>query len=135
MKEQLPAGHATYGTLELEQAQLALAQNRPGIAREHIESALKIYGSAKGVNGNEFRVMNLRPSVDLLLGDKDAARQHAADAVHRAQEATTGFTSSAWLGNALLAQGLVYKAVGQKESAMMRRPRAWQLCNCNDCGY
>ena len=118
MKQQLPEGSSTFGTLELEQAQLALAQNRPAKAREHIESALKIYASAKEVNGNEFRVMALRPSVDLLLGDKDSARQHAADAVRRAQEATKGFSSSAWLGSALLAQGLVYKAVGENESAM-----------------
>ena len=118
MKEQLPAGHAIYGTLEMEQAQLALARNRPADARQHIESALKIYASAKGVNANEFRVTTLRPGVDLLLGDKDAAREHAADAVGKAREAAKGFSSSAWLGNALLAQGLVYEADGENESAM-----------------
>ena len=117
MKEQLPPGHTTFGTLELERAQLAVAQHQPALAREHIESALKVFEAAKVMNPNELRVTSFRPTVDLLLGDKQAAALHAAEAVRRAKDASAGFSSSAWVGNALLTQALVFKASGEVQQA------------------
>jgi eukaryotic-like serine/threonine-protein kinase len=112
MRAQLPPEHSMFGTLELEQAQLAEAKNEPAAARDHLEAALKIYRTPTGRNNNELRALAMRPVVDLKLGDAAGASEHAAEAVKRAREQTQGFGTSVWLGNALLAQGLVMSAAG-----------------------
>jgi hypothetical protein len=89
---------------------LAEARGQPAIARDHLEAALKVFQAPKGHNTNELRVLAMRPAIDSMLGDAAGASQHADEAVNRAREATRGFDSSAWLGNALLAQGLALRA-------------------------
>ena len=113
----LPAGHATLGTLETEEAQLALGRRQPAIARDHLRRALSIFDAATEKNPNRLRALALLPLADLQLGDGPAASEHATQAVAQARAALAGFASSAWLGNALLAQGTVQKTQGEQAAA------------------
>ena len=117
MQATLPAGHATLGTLETEEAQLELGRHQPAAARDHLRRALSIFGAAVQKNPNRLRALTLLALADLQLGDGAAAREHAAQAVAQARTALAGFPSSAWLGQALLAQGTVQKAQGDEASA------------------
>ena len=113
----LPAGHATLGTLETEEAQLALGRQQPAMARDHLRRALSIFDAATEKNPNRLRAITLLALADLQLGDSLAASEHATQAVAQARAALAGFANSAWLGNALLAQGRVQQARGDKAAA------------------
>ena len=117
MQASLPAGHPSLGTLEMEEARLALRRQQFGAARDHLQRALLIFDAAPGWNPNGVRTLALLARVELQLGDTPSARKHAEQAVARARASLGGFDHSAWLGEALLAQGVVQTAQGTKTAA------------------
>jgi len=117
LHKQLPPGHATLGTHETEMAQLAVARGQLDVAQDHLRNALKIFGAAKERNPNEFRALAMQTEIDLSLGNAAAATAHANEAVTKARAEFAGFSSSAWLGRALLVQGEVLRAQGNVQAA------------------
>ena len=122
LQANLPAGHATLGTLDTEEAQLALARGQPDVARDHLVHALAIFAAAPDRNPNRLRAAALLATANLRLGERDAALAQSIEAVRQARDALGGFESSAWLGEALLVQGNVQDAVGDHTSALA----SWQ---------
>jgi serine/threonine protein kinase len=110
LRKQLPPGHSTLGTLETEEAQLAIARGDFRTAKSHLRQALQIFASAGERNPNELRALALQTEVDLSLGDVAAAAEHSDLAVAKSRAALGGFSSSAWLGRALLVQSKVLRA-------------------------
>lgn len=114
----LPPGHATFGSLETVEAQLALARHQPGVAREHLARALAIFRASPDKNPNRLRAAALMATAQLQLGDSRAALEQSVLAVRQAREALDGFSASAWLGEALLVQGEVQQTLGDKPAAI-----------------
>jgi tetratricopeptide (TPR) repeat protein len=110
LRKQLPPGHSTLGTLETEEAQLAIARGDFQTAKSHLRQALQIFASAGERNPNELRALALQTEVDLSLGDVAAAAEHSDQAVTKSRAALGGFSSSAWLGRALLVHTKVLRA-------------------------
>jgi serine/threonine-protein kinase len=108
----LPAQHGTLGTLDMEEARLALARHDLATARDRLLRALSIFEARKEWNPNRVRTMSLLARTELLRGDKAAAAEYASGAVAQARAALGGFAQSAWLGDALLAQAEVQHALG-----------------------
>jgi serine/threonine-protein kinase len=113
----LPAGHSTFGTLEVGDAQLALARGDLPRARAALRRAVAIFDAAKDRNRQIIRALGLLARTEQQLGDLDAAERHAAQAVAQARAALAGFAHSEWLGSALVAQGLVQRARGDATGA------------------
>jgi len=105
----VPAGHSMFGTLELGQAQLALAMGNLAQAHAGLKRALAIFDSA-GEARRSGITLALLARTELQLGDIDAALEHATQAVDRARDDLSGFAHSEWLGSALVARGLVQQA-------------------------
>ena len=123
----LPQGHSTFGTLEMEEARLALALRQPAEARAHLQQALSIFRRNKEWNPNQLRTMSLLVRSELQLGDKTSAEAHAAQAVTEARATLGGFAHSAWLGEALLAQAEAHDASGDKAALATAEEAATQL--------
>ncbi|MDQ2733463.1 MAG: hypothetical protein M3Y55_00410 [Pseudomonadota bacterium] len=113
----LPPGHPALGTLETEEAQLELDRHRPAAAREHLRRALSIFDAAVEKNPNRLRARTLLALADLQLDDGPAARDDAKQAVAQARAALAGFATSAWLGQALVAEGTAQRAQGDRAAA------------------
>jgi serine/threonine-protein kinase len=114
MQTTAPPGHTTFGTLEMEEARLALARHDAATARAHLRRALSIFDAGKEWNPNRLRTLSLLARTELQLGDKSAAAGYAAQAVAQARAGLGGFARSAWLGDALLAEAEVQNAEGNK---------------------
>jgi len=114
---QLPPKSSTFGTLETTAALLAWDSNEPAAARDHLQRALKIFGSAQDHNPNELRALALLTEVELKLGDTTSARDHGAELLAKARAALHGFVTSAWLGRAQLVQAEVLLSLGKPEEA------------------
>ena len=110
MQARLPAGHSSLGTLDMEEAQLAIGRQQFAAARDRLLHALSIFDAAPAWNPNRVRSLALLARVELQLGDASSAGKDAAQAVAQARSALGGFARSAWLGEALLAQGVVQNA-------------------------
>ena len=117
MQATLPARHPMLGTLEMEEAQLALARRQPTAAREHLRQGLSIFDAGKEWNPNRLRTLTLLARAELQLGNQAAASDDAAQAVAQARATLGGFAQSAWLGEALLVQAEVENAEGDKAAA------------------
>ncbi|MGZ8259929.1 MAG: protein kinase domain-containing protein [Caldimonas sp.] len=113
----LPAGHSRLGTLEMAQAQLALARGEPAPARAALGRAVAIFDAASDKNNIGIRALTLLARTEQQLGALDDAGVHAARAVAQARAAMGGFGHSEWLGSALVAQGLVERARGDATAA------------------
>jgi eukaryotic-like serine/threonine-protein kinase len=114
---QLAPKSSTFGTLEMDAARLAWANNEPATARDHLRLALKIFGSAQDHNPNEMRSLALLTEVELRLGDTASAQNHGAELLAKAQAALHGFATSAWVGRAQLVQAEVMQSLGKSEEA------------------
>jgi eukaryotic-like serine/threonine-protein kinase len=117
LSRQLPPKSSTFGTLETTAALLAWDSNEPGVARDHLQRALKIFGSAQDHNPNELRALALLAEVELKLGDTASANDHGAELLAKAQAALHGFATSAWVGRAQLVQAEVLLSLGKSEEA------------------
>jgi eukaryotic-like serine/threonine-protein kinase len=114
---QLAPKSSTFGTLETTAALLAWDSNEPAAARDHLQRALKIFGSAQDHNPNELRALALLTEVELKLGDTASANDHGAELLAKAQAALHGFATSAWVGRAQLVQAEVLLSLGKSEEA------------------
>jgi len=117
LARQLAPKSSTFGTLEMDAARLAWDSNEPAAARDHLQRALKIFGSAQDHNPNEMRSLALLTEVELRLGDTASAQDHGAELLAKAQGALHGFTTSAWVGRAQLVQAEVLQSLGKSEEA------------------
>jgi serine/threonine-protein kinase len=113
----LPAGHARFGAWELASARLALARGDAERARVALREALVIFTTARDRGPFHIKALALLARTELQLGERAAAHAHAHDAVARARALMLGFDHSAWLGDALLVQGLVQNAQGAPTEA------------------
>jgi serine/threonine protein kinase/tetratricopeptide (TPR) repeat protein len=118
----LPAGHSLLGTLEMTQAQLALARSDLHEAGARLKRAVAVFDGAAERNRYGIRALTLLARTQLQLGEIDAAEANARRAVAQAREAMAGFAHSEWLGSALVAQGLVQQARGDALAAQA----SWQ---------
>jgi tetratricopeptide (TPR) repeat protein len=117
MEATLPRGHAMLGTLEMEEAGLALDRHQPSAAREHLQRGLSIFEAAKEWNPNRLRTLTWLALAELELGDLAAATGHADQAVAQSRATLGGFVHSAWLGEALVVQAQVRRARGDASGA------------------
>jgi eukaryotic-like serine/threonine-protein kinase len=114
----LPAGHGTFGVLEVDAARLEMARGSPGEARVHLQRALTTFSANTDPRPSVVVALTLLARCEQQLGD-DAAARHAADqALSVAQRLRTGFTHTAWIGSAMLAQAIVLDA--QRDTAAAR---------------
>ena len=113
----LPPQHATFDTLETTAAELALARGEPLLAEAALLRALAIFDRTPTLQPARTRAAGLLARTELALGRPDAAAAHAEEAVRQARTLAKGFAHSQWLGNALLAQGLVQQARGEAAAA------------------
>ena len=122
----LPAGHTAFGVLEFEKGQLAALRRQYPVARAHLQAAIEFVNASSDKSPTEIRARLHLARTDLQLGDLGAATAEAEDAVQRARAALHGFKSSAWLGAALLIQGQVEAARGNKGAAreLLQQARA-----------
>lgn len=127
LRKELPPGHTTLGTQETEEAQLALARSQTDVAQAHLRNALRIFGAASQHNPNELRALAMQAEIDLGLGRTADADLHAGQAVAKARAALGGFSSSVWLGRALLVQGEVLQAQGSAQAARTTLGQALEM--------
>jgi len=120
----LPAGHANFGALELAAAQLALARQQPGEARDALRRADTIFAAAVEKSPLRVRALAWLARTELQLGDADTAARQADAALAAARSAAEGFAHSAWLGEALAAHGRVLQARGDAAAAAVLRDAA-----------
>ena len=113
----LPANHSAFAALEVSTARLDLARRAPADARAHLDRALAIYATASEAAPSRIKALELLARVEQQLNEGAAAREHAAKAVALAREIAGGLTHIEWLGSALLAQGAVLAAQGDKPAA------------------
>lgn len=113
----LPPKHSSFAAIELAAAQLSLAKLQPATARTRLLHAVAAFDAAGDKTPQRINALTLLARTELQMGEVAAAAQHAALAVAVAREVSTGFTSTAWLGNALLAHALVAQAQGDKGGA------------------
>lgn len=118
----LPPGHSMLGSLAMVEAQLALLKQDPEGARDRLRQAASAFATARDRNPNRLRVATLQASTEAALGHHDEAVRLAALAVRQARAAMSGFQSSGWLGEALVAQGQAQAAQGRRDEAR----RSWQ---------
>jgi eukaryotic-like serine/threonine-protein kinase len=113
----LPANHFRFGNLKMVQAQLALARADLPQARIGLKQAVAIFAAATDKSSLGIRALCLLSRTEQQLGDIDGAEANAARAVAQAREAMAGFEHSQWLGNALVALGMVQKGRGESAAA------------------
>jgi tetratricopeptide (TPR) repeat protein len=114
----LPAGHGTFGVLEVDAARLEMARGLPGEARVHLQHALTTFSANTDRRPSEVVALTLLARCEQQLGDDAAARQAADQALSVAQRLRTGFAHTAWIGSAMLAQAIVLDA--QRDTAAAR---------------
>jgi eukaryotic-like serine/threonine-protein kinase len=117
LRATLPAGHASFGALELAGAQLSIAQSRPMQAREQLLRAIAIFDAASEKSPLRIRALALLARTEQGLGDAAGAAAHSALAVSRAREQSRDFAATGWLADALLAQAQVLHAQGDAAGA------------------
>ena len=124
----LPSAHSTLATLAVAEAALSQARGQRALAADQLAAAVAIFDAAKDANPLRIRALALLARAEQTAGDLPAAARHVELAVVQARQGAKGFASSEWLGTALLAQGQVLRAAGDKASAQAAlREAATQL--------
>jgi eukaryotic-like serine/threonine-protein kinase len=114
----LPAGHGTFGVIEVDVARLEMARGSPSEARVHLQHALTTFSANSDPRPSVVIALTLLARCEQQLGDDAAARRAADQAVSVAQRLRTGFAHTAWIGSAMLAQAIVLDA--QRDTAAAR---------------
>jgi tetratricopeptide (TPR) repeat protein len=114
----LPPDRAIWGTVDVAAARAALARDDLSRARTLLRNAIAIYDAAPDRSPGRTRALTLLARVEARQGDLAAAQTHATEAVAAARRVAAGFTTSEWIGSALLAQGIVAQARGDKVAAV-----------------
>jgi len=109
-----PADRSGIGTVAFVAGGLALQRHAPELARRQLQQALAQFETLQEWNPTRTRSLTLLARTELELGDLDAANRHAAEAVASARSFAKDLPSSAWLGEALLAQALVDRSRGDE---------------------
>ena len=113
----LPADHPRFANLKIAQAQLALAHADTARARTLLKHAVAIFDAAADKSSVGIRALSILARTEHQLGDIDSAEANAERAVTQARDAMAGFEHSQWLGDALVALGLVQKSRGESAAA------------------
>ena len=113
----LPPDHGALGALETTLGELALARGDLPSAHAALLRAIAIYDTRSTPRGGRILAAATLARVELALGHPDAAAARATEAVAQASTVAKGFAHSRWLGQALVAQGLVEKARGEAARA------------------
>jgi serine/threonine protein kinase len=113
----LPAGHGTFGVLELDAARLEMAKGSPSEARLHLQHALTTFSANSDPRPSVVVALTFLARCEQQLGDDAAARRAADQALSVAQRLRTGFAHTAWIGSAMLAQAIVLNAQGNAAAA------------------
>jgi tetratricopeptide (TPR) repeat protein len=127
LKAFLPPGHPSLIVPDITYARMAFAQGRPDLAKPRLQQALASYGPAEPGNPERVRALTLLARTELALGDTAAARRDADHAVVAARAVSAGFEHTAWLGDALLAQGATLRAQHDPAAAEVLRQAAIEL--------
>jgi serine/threonine protein kinase len=110
-------GSTAMASVQIQQAELALARADPREAARLLALALAAYGDAAVPNVNAIQARVLLARAAQRLGDLASAQRHADEAIAAARKAMTGFEHSRSLGSALVARGLIQQASGDLEGA------------------
>ena len=113
----MPPGSPAIASIQVQQAELALARADPREAARVLGHAVAAFGVPLEVSVNGIQALVLLARAEQRLGDLQSAQLHAEQAVAGARKAMTGFEHSRLLGSALVAQGLVQRARGDVEAA------------------
>ena len=117
LRAALPANHSMLATLELAGARLTLARRDLRTAREQLQHCVERFDKAGETSPMRIRALALLARTEQQLGDAASASQHAQAAVAQGREAARGLAGSAWLGDALLAMGVVRRMQGDESAA------------------
>ena len=117
MQAKLAPGNVRFGTLEILEGRLALAEGRPDLAADHFRRADAILAKAQETNPNRLRAASGLARALAKGGDLAAARAQAESAVAAARARLGGFTSGFYLGEALVVLGEVASAQGDGDAA------------------
>lgn len=117
LHRQLHENNPMWGTFEVELAELDIARGQPDSARSHLHNALAIFQAGSDRNPNALRALALQAELELRAKDIGAANVDATALLSKARDFLDGFHESAWLGRALLVQGEVLAAQGNRDTA------------------
>ncbi|HEY6513836.1 MAG TPA: protein kinase, partial [Burkholderiaceae bacterium] len=117
LKPVLPPDRAIWGTIDVAEARSALARDDLPRARALLRGAMAKYDAAPDRSPGRTRALTLLARVEARQGELPAAQGHAGDALQAARQIAAGFTSSEWIGSALLAQAIVALAQGDSAAA------------------
>ncbi|HSW27593.1 MAG TPA: protein kinase [Burkholderiaceae bacterium] len=113
----LPPDRAIWGTIDVAEARAALARDDLPRAYALLRGAMAKYDAAPDRSPGRSRALALLARVEARQGELPAAQGHASDAVQAARLIAAGFTTSEWIGSALLAQAIVALAQGDSAAA------------------
>ena len=117
LKPVLPPDRAIWGTIDVAEARAALARDDLPRARALLRGAMAKYDAAPDRSPGRTRALTLLARVEARQGELPAAQGHASEAVQAARLIAAGFTTSEWIGSALLAQAIVALAQGDTAAA------------------
>lgn len=120
----LPPKHSALATLDYFAGLGAMMRGDPAKARPLLEVAVKRYESALDKNLNVVRALAALARAQSRTGEGAAAKATAARAIGLAREAATGYETTAWLGEAYLAQSIVLAEQGDPTGAASARDAA-----------
>lgn len=106
------------GQLEWVGAELADLRGQSSDAHDRLERAVAYFDGDKNPHRDIVKALASLARHDLVAGDLDAAKAHSERAVRLAAAGLDGFGRSAWLGSALLSQGLVQQRAGHGSAAL-----------------
>ena len=113
----LPADHWQRVWLLVNDAGLAQAKGNLAAARQHHLAAAAIMAKSKRKTPADAGRVAALAQIEVELGLLAEAAEHAAQAEAIARDGLNGFVHSHWLGVALMAQGQVLAAQGNKPAA------------------
>ncbi|HEY4959027.1 MAG TPA: hypothetical protein VII31_14540, partial [Caldimonas sp.] len=117
LQAKVAPGNVRFGTLEIQEARLALAERRPVAAADHFRNAEAILAKAQETHPNRLRAVSGLARALAQAGDLPAARVEAERAVAAARGRLGGFQTSLYLGEALLVLGEVASAQDDRGAA------------------
>jgi tetratricopeptide (TPR) repeat protein len=103
--------------IEMGLAELAGLRGETAVARDRLKRAIEYFDVDREPHRDRMRALALLARQDLAAADFEAARLHAERSVQLARDRMDGFEHSAWLGWALLSQGLVQQRLGDGRAA------------------
>jgi eukaryotic-like serine/threonine-protein kinase len=123
-----PHDKAVPGALLMRAAQLDAQKGDLRAARDEMRRAVADFEVLR--HRNLMKALALLARLDLKMGEMHDAQAHAAQAVTLARSRMEGFEHTAWVGSALLSQGLVQQALG--DDAAARRTLGSALAELRD---